>query len=279
MNIAIIGCGYVGTAVATHWHGDCGHYITATTTTKERVTELEQVAQQVVVMRGEDKSALQAVIQNQDAILLSIAPTGRRPVDPQIYKETYLDTAKNLVWALQYAPSVKQLIYTGSYSVYGNTDGAWVDEESLVTPGNKKSEVLHDTEQVLLQATRENLRVCLLRLGGIYGPERKLVKIFGRLAGTTFAGDGEYFTNWVHLDDIVSAIAFILLSRLEGIYNLVDDVPWITRHLVERVCEVHGLPPVSWDASPSNLRSGSVRVSNHKIKAAGYQFIHPALLI
>lgn len=279
MNVAIIGCGYVGTAVARYWRRDRDYWLTATTTTKDRVAELEQVAQRVVVTSGDDKTALKAVVQNQDAVLLSVAPKGGRPVDANKYEETYLYTVKNLVRALQYAPTVKQLIYTGSYTVYGNTNGAWTDEKSPIAPVNKRSEVLHDTEQVLLRATREQLGVCILRMGGIYGPDRELIKIFGKFAGTTRPGDGEYFTNWLHLDDIVSAIDFVLLHRLQKIYNLVDDVPWITRNLVERVCERHGLPPVSWDASRSNLQPYSVRVSNQKIKAAGYKFIHPKILV
>ncbi len=74
MNIAIIGCGYVGTAVGRHWHRDRRNQITATTTTPERTSELEQVAQRVVVAKGDDETALKAVVQNQDVIVLSIAP-------------------------------------------------------------------------------------------------------------------------------------------------------------------------------------------------------------
>jgi nucleoside-diphosphate-sugar epimerase len=299
MNIAIIGCGYVGMAIARHWHQDNSHIVTATTTTKERVAELEEVAQRVVVMKGDDETALRSVVQNQDAVIMSVAPTGDRQVDANVYEETYLPTAKNLVEALQQASTVKQLIYTSSYSVYGNTNGAWVDEESPLAPVNKRGEVLCQTEQVLLLATKhsrtqsgikspildkdtssvQNLRVCILRLGGIYGPERELVNMFSRFAGTTRPGDGEYFTNWVHLDDIVSVVDFVLFNRLQGIYNLVNDVPTITRELVERVCEHHSLPKVLWDASLPNLRPYSVRVSNQKIKAAGYKFIHPEILV
>jgi len=35
------------------------------------------------------------------------------------------------------------------------------------------------------------MSVCILRLGGIYGPRRELVKIFGRVAGTIRPGNGE----------------------------------------------------------------------------------------
>lgn len=58
MNIAIIGCGYVGTAVACHWHRDHEYYVTATTTTKKRVSELEQVAQWVVIKADDETTGV-----------------------------------------------------------------------------------------------------------------------------------------------------------------------------------------------------------------------------
>lgn len=54
MNVAIIGCGYVGKAVAHHWRQDLGLTVTATTTTPEKVPTLEKIAQRVVVVKGND---------------------------------------------------------------------------------------------------------------------------------------------------------------------------------------------------------------------------------
>lgn len=279
MNIAIIGCGYVGTALARHWHQNNSHIITATTTTKERVAQLKEVAHRVVVMKGDDEAALRSVLQNQDAVILSVAPTSDRQIAVNLYEETYLRTARNVAAALQQAPSVKQLIYTGSYSVYGDRNGAWVDEESPVAPANSNGQVLCNTEQVLLEAGSQNLRVCILRLGGIYGPSRDLVNIFSRFFGSTRSGNGENFTNWIHLDDIVSAVTFALLNRWQGIYNLVNDVPLITRELLERLSERHHLPPVLWEPSDHEVKPYNAIVSNHKIKAAGYSFIHPKIIL
>jgi len=63
-----------------------------------------------------------------------------------------------------------------------------VDEASPVAPANQ---ILCETEQVLLSASSDDMSVCILRLGGIYGPRRELVKIFGRVAGTIRPGNGE----------------------------------------------------------------------------------------
>lgn len=277
MNIAIIGCGYVGTAVARHWHQNNRYQITATTTTPERTSELEQVAQRVVVAKGDDETALKAVVQNQDVIILSIGP--KFSLGANSYEATYLHTAKNLVKVLQQAPSVKQLIYTGSYSVYGNKNGDWVDEESPLTPANQNGQILVQTEQVLLAAANENLKVCIFRLGGIYGPRRELTKIFSRAFGSTRPGTGEDFSNWIHLDDIVAAVDFAVTQQLQGIYNLVIDDPQPSSNLLDRLSQKYSLPKVMWNPSAQEVRPYNARVSNQKIKSAGYSFIHPKIML
>ncbi len=269
MNVAIIGCGYIGKAIAHYWRQQLGFVVTATTTTPERVALLEEVAQRVVVVKGDDPAGLLSVLQDQETVLLSVGAK-----NANVYEQTYLHTAQTLVSVLKQVPQVRQLIYTGTYSVYGDRDGEWVDESSPVAPANANCEILSQTEQVLLSASSNNLKVCILRLGGIYGPGRELVKIFGRVAGTTRPGDGSDATNWIHLDDIVGAIEFARSNRLQGIYNLVDDAYLTTGELLDRVCEQHHLPKVVWDASSKSVRPQNARVKNQKIKDVGYQLIH-----
>ena len=273
MRVAIIGCGYVGTAVAQNWRQESGIVVTATTTSQERVSELSALSARAVVIKGDD-AAVQSVLQDQDTVLLSVgAPSAN------VYEETYLRTAKTLVKVLEQAPTIQQVIYTGSYAVYGDQDGVWVDEDTPVAPANQNGEILCNTEQVLLAASSNRLRVCIFRLGGIYGPGRELVKIFRHVAGTTRPGTGVDVTNWIHLDDIVAAVDFARQQRLQGVYNLVNDVPLTSRELLERLCERHGLAQVSWDSSESKARPYNARVSNQKLKAVGYQFIHSETLV
>ena len=273
MKIAIIGCGYVGTAVARHF-SQLGNVVTVTTTTPDRIQELEAVSHRVAVVKGNDASTLKSVLENQETVLLSVGATKGNP-----YEEVYLQTAKTLVSLLSENSSVRQLIYTGSCAVYGDKKGAWVDEDSRAVPTNEKGEVLSNTEQTLLSASSKSLRVCILRLGGIYGPGREIIKIFSRAAGTTRPGDGNEATNWVHLEDIVGAIAKACDRQLQGIYNVVDDEELTRRELLDRLFETHNLPKITWDATADSQRSYNARVSNQKIKDAGYQFIHPQRLL
>ncbi len=273
MKIGIVGCGYVGVAVARRWRRE-GHEVTATTTTPERVAALLEVADRAIVARGDDEGAIGDAVQNQEVVLLSVgAPS------PNLYEETYLETAKNLVAALKGAPSVKQLIYTSTCTVYGDKNDEWVDEDAPPAPMTRNGEILAEAERVLLGAAGESLRVCILRLVGIYGPGRELTKIFKNVFGTVRPGTGDYFTNWIHLDDIVGALEFARSRQLQGIYNLADDGALAGRELLDRLSDRHGLPKVTWDASRESPRPYKARISNAKIKTAGYQLIHGETLL
>ncbi|MGL5064613.1 MAG: NAD-dependent epimerase/dehydratase family protein [Microcoleus sp.] len=272
MKVAIVGCGYVGTRVAKNLRDKSDCIVTATTTTPQRVSELEIIAHRVAVLTGSDTDALAAILQGQDAVLLCV---GAR--NPNTYRESYLDTAKTLVSVLPEIPTVKQLIYTGTYSVYGDRKGESVNEDSPVAPANPNGEILAETERVLLAASTSNLQVCVLRLGGIYGVGRELVKIFRGWAGTTRPGAGEDATNWVHTDDVAGGLIFALENRLQGIYNLVGDVSLSSRELLDRTFAAHNLPKAIWDKSVPSTRPYNAKVSNQKIKDAGYQFVHPEI--
>ncbi|MBW4617396.1 MAG: SDR family oxidoreductase [Desmonostoc vinosum HA7617-LM4] len=273
MNVVIIGCGYIGSAVAQYWQQKTNFVVSATTTTPERVSGLQAIAQKIIVTKGNDPNSLKSLLYNQEVVLLSL---GAKSGD--VYEETYLQTAKTLVSVLQQTPSVKQLIYTGSYSVYGDRNGVWVDEETPLAPANLNAQILRKTEEILLSTSNENLKVCIFRLGGIYGTGRELIKIFRRVSGTTRPGSGEDITNWIHQDDIVGAIEFAREHRLQGIYNLVDDSHLTSRELLNSLFEKHNLPKIIWDTSVKSSRPYNAWVSNEKIKEAGYKLLHPQII-
>jgi len=275
----ILGCGYVGQAVAIAWEAQ-GINVTATTTQPERMADLEAIATHAVIVHGNDAPALQSLLADQDVVLISVGAPQRTVA---AYEETYLHTAKTLKSILPQT-AVQQVIYTGTCAVYGDHDGAWVNEKTAIAPRSRTSEILADTEQVLLSmakaegadATRSATRVCVLRMGGIYGPGRELARIFSRAAGQERPGDGSEPSNWIHLDDIARAILFASHYRLNGIFNLVQDHPPSRRDLIDWVCRTHQLTPVRWNPDAPSERSYNAKVSNQKIRQAGYVFTHPS---
>ena len=277
--IAIIGCGYVGTAASRYWYQIQNFSVTVTTTRRERVTELEKIATKVVVMKGEDSQAVKSLLQDRDTVVLSIAPISNKQVDAEVYRETYIPTVKNLVAALNEKKGVKQLIYLSSVSVYGNKNGEWVDETSPVDTDSEYNQVLCEAEQILLNSASEDVKITILRLGGIYGEGRELIKRFAKLAGKNIDGSGETFTSWIHLDDVIAALDYIAQRRLGGIYNIVNDFDFTIRELSDEICKLGNLEKIVWDDSKPSYRSLNARISNQKIKDAGYKLIHPKTIV
>ena len=272
MKLLIIGCGYVGSAVSRMWH-EAGE-VTVTTTTPEKISQLQKISAKVVVLTGDELESLKQVVANQDVVLLSI---GSKRRTPDIYRQTYLETAQNLVTAIKTNPGVKQLIYSSSYGILNYKDGAVIDETAVVKPKDEFGEILHQTEQVLLSVPKNEFKTCILRLTGIYGVGRELIKIFRRVSGTTRPGTGADYTNWVHLNDIVRAIAFAQDNQLQGVYHLNSDEILTTKEFLHRLFQAHDLAPVNWDSSQTSIRTYNMRLSNQKIKDAGFEFAHPEI--
>jgi nucleoside-diphosphate-sugar epimerase len=273
MKAVIIGCGYVGSRVARLWY-EAGYEVTTTITTPVKKSQLQAIASEVIVLEGNDLAALKRVLTNQDVVLLSV---GAKESSPEGYAKAYLETANNVVTALETNNSVRQLIYTSSYGILTGKNGDTVDETISVNPVTAKGKVMHSAEKVLLSASGKGVKTCILRLSGIYGPDRELIKIFKRVAGTTRPGAGKECTNWVHVEDIVRAIDFASQKQLEGIYNLTSDEVLTTKEFFDKLFQAHDLPSVNWDSSQASTRSLNMKLSNQKLKDAGFEFIHPQI--
>jgi nucleoside-diphosphate-sugar epimerase len=272
MKIAIIGGGYVGKAVAQLWHNN-GHEVTITTTTPDKQEELAEFADRVEVVEGNNIDCLTSLLQDREIVLLSVAAKQR---NIEGYRYSYLTTAQNIVRAIANS-TVRQLIYTSSYAVLGDKQGAWTDETAPVAPANENGEILYETETTLLSTSNE-VKICVLRLSGIYGEGRELIKIFRSWAGTTRLGTGEDYSNWVHLDDIVNGIEFVRQKQLAGIYNLTSDEVLTTGEFFDRLFEKHNLPSITWDTNQTSIRPYNTRLSNQKLSDAGFQLLYPQIV-
>ena len=270
MKLAIIGCGYVGSAVARMWH-QAGHEVTVTTTTPAKQQQLQAIANKVAVVTGNDLTGLKQIVADRDVVLLSV---GSKQRTPETYRQAYLETAQNVVAAIRASPGIQQLIYTSSYGILKDNSGATIDETVTVEPRDEFSAILHQTEQELLSVPESEFRTCILRLAGIYGPQRELIKIFRRVAGSTRPGSGREYTNWIHLEDIVRAIDFVRAKQLQGIYHLNSDEVLTLKEFFERLFSAHNLPPVTWDSSQTSTRTSNIKLSNQKIEDAGFELAH-----
>ncbi|MEM9771605.1 MAG: NAD-dependent epimerase/dehydratase family protein, partial [Cyanobacteria bacterium P01_D01_bin.73] len=273
-HVLILGCGYVGKVIAQQWR-DAGVTVTATTTSPDRVAELEAIAHRVLVLDATEPEKLREALEGQDTVLMAIGAKG-----PQDYRHAYLECAEAVAAVIPEFPAIQQIIYTSSYSAYGDYGGDWVTEETPLKPNTPNGEILAAAEQTILgineaAAQSTGAIACVLRLGGICGPGREVVKILSRAAGMTRPGDGKGWAHWTHRDDVVGAIAWVRQQRLSGVFNVVQTEPILQKDLFEEALTKANLPGVTWDPNASNRKSYNVRVSNRRLRDSGYVMKYP----
>src|SRR5690242_11747739 len=88
MNVAIVGCGYLGSEISSIWRKK-GLSVTATTRTPERLDSLAKVAQKGVVIKGNDEAEFASLIQANEVLLITVAADS-----PEHYESAYHDTAQ-----------------------------------------------------------------------------------------------------------------------------------------------------------------------------------------
>ena len=272
MHILLIGTGYVGIALLTSWSNPNDHFLATTTTeSKLEIIKRHKRVQRSILLNITEESDLKPYIDTCDAVVICVAPKNEAN-----YSDTYLTTAISVRRALIGRDKPLALVYTSSTGVYGDHKGGWVDENSDQHFSSKRGEILSEVENTLLSCANAQIDVCILRLGGIYGPSRTLDERARRLSTRQMEGIGGEPTNHTHLQDITSAIEFCIQNRLNGIYNLVGNDHPCRKELYTRLCTKLGIPPPKWDAT-SELSTTSACVSNKKIQAAGYILKRPTL--
>jgi nucleoside-diphosphate-sugar epimerase len=269
MNIVIIGCGYIGSETALIWKKK-GHIVTSTTRNPDRLQQLSKVSQKSIILKGNDEDELIPLITDNEVILVAIAADS-----PEHYESAYLNTAQIFRHLALEMDLPRHLIYTSSTSVYGDHHGQWVDETSELLAKSDQAKILIEAEKTYLSLAEIGWRVSILRLAEIYGPGRELSFRVKQLEGHTLPGSGGHYTNMVHKSDCAAAIDYALRHHLEGTYNLADDEHPTRKELYDAISQKFKIPKVKWDPEHTSLHTGNKRVSNHKIKAEGFAFLHP----
>jgi nucleoside-diphosphate-sugar epimerase len=198
----------------------------------------------------EDVGAVTAALAKADCILSSVPPADG--TDPVL--DRYGDTFGN-AW----------LGYLSSTGVYGDADGAWVDETARTGEGRRTARSECDARW-LSQGTR------VFRLPGIYGPGRSALDRVRGGNAKRIDLPGQVFSR-VHVDDIVSGV-IAGLNAPEGAYNLSDDLPCSQNCVIEEASRLLAMesPPMQTleqaDLSPMALGfySENRRVANGKAK-------------
>ena len=270
--VLIIGCGYVGTSLGQRLAAD-EHEVTGTTRNIDRSEMLKSAGIRPAILSLDREAALAEQVHHADVVFLTVA-AGRGKQD---YRDVYFQGVQNLLRAAKGSP-VQHIIYTSATSVYGQTDGSWVDENAPTEPTGDNGRVLVDAETALLRGTELlGITATIFRLAGIYGPGRDPLAWFKRQEASRRQRNPGAYLNLIHVDDIVEALVAAMNKRVGGVINLCDDEPMPRRDFYARLCARAGLPEPDWppfdEKQPPDLGK---RIRNNKAKQLlGLQLKHP----
>jgi len=208
-------------------------------------------------------------------VLTSIAP---RPDDPVLAQ-----------WgaALQAAAGIGWIGYLSSTNVYGDHQGADVDENTPPNPGLERGKRRLTAEQAWQHPGEQpDARVLIFRLAGIYGPGRNAIRNLKTGRARRINKPGQVFGR-IHRDDICQALWLSMESdKPAGIYNLADDEPLPPDETVRLAAEALAVdpPPLEdWESAQMSEMARSFyleskRVRNHKVKQQlGLAFRYPSI--
>jgi hypothetical protein len=158
--------------------------------------------------------ALRSAIAQSEAVLVSVPPDNAG--DPVL---------KACGDSLMRAPQLRTIVYLSTVGVYGNYDGACVNEESECHPREERNRQRVTAERDWRDlGIRIGVPVAILRLAGIYGPGRNALENVRQGTAKRIAKPGQVF-NRIHVVDIAQAIEAAFERRSNGIFNIADDEP------------------------------------------------------
>ena len=258
MKVIIAGCGFLGEAAAALFLKD-GWDVLGLCATSESAGRLKGSGFTVLAMDIAGDPSFEERWFAPD-VLVHCASSGGGGVEG--YDRVYRMGLERLLAAAL----PKRIIFTGSTSVYGQTDGSLVDETSETNPPAETGKILLEAERIALAQGG-----VVLRFSGLYGPGRSVLLRKYRSGDAVLEDGGLRWINQIHRDDAAAAVVKAASLPL-GIYNATDDTPATQREVYEWIAEhLNGpLPPIG--ISPRQRKRGSTnkRVSNAKLRATGW---------
>ena len=273
MNVMIFGCGYSGSAIAKAFQGQ-GSMVSGTVRSPQKAFDLAAHQIKAFVFDGSPFSdALLEQLREVTHLVQSIPPGHEGdPLMPLLSGRLR-----------ELCPQIEWIGYLSTVGVYGDHGGDWVNEETPGSPIQGRSIERVDTEQAWeAEAAAAGVPCAALRLSGIYGPGRNAFVNLTKGKSRRIIKKDQVF-NRIRVEDIGAATVFLGRQALGGIYNVTDDEPAPPQDVIAEAARLMGIaPPPEQDFDTAEMTpmarsfyGANKRVSNAKMKAAGFQFRFP----
>lgn len=272
MRLFIFGAGFSSKAFAEKVKNRFD-WIGGTTRSPEKANALKALGVTPFLFDGTNKGeGIAQALAKATHVLVSIAPDEHG--DPVLLQHGADIAAASPVW----------IGYLSTVGVYGNHDGAWIDEETPCKPVSQRSKQRVAAEEAWLSLSREqDVPVQIFRLSGIYGPGRNAFENFRKGKARRLIKPGQVF-NRIHVADIAAALETAMDQPTTRIFNVTDDEPAPPQDVVTYAAGLLGVDPPpeipfeSAELSPMarSFYGENKRVSNKRLKEElGFSFRYP----
>ncbi|MEO6002695.1 MAG: NAD-dependent epimerase/dehydratase family protein [Opitutus sp.] len=271
--LIVFGCGYVGSVVAAQAQ-DRGMKVGVLTRNPQKAAALRAQGLEVVVADLASDEWHHSFSGDVDFVLNAVSSGGG---GLEGYRRSYVAGMQSILRWASTSAHIGTLVYTSSTSVYPQDGGVVVNEVASTQGAGELPRVLLEAENLLRDFVSHPLsknalaRMFILRLAGIYGPDRE--HLVEQVRRGTVSGKTENRLNLAHRDDIAAAIwsAFNAGPAIEdGIFNVADDGAAAKGEIVNWLAAEIGVPAPVFTGAPVAGRRAITPdriIDNAKLKA------------
>ncbi len=231
----------------------------ATVRTPEKAARLKSGTLDVAILNEHQAdNKITDELNRADCVLVSIGPDQNG--DPVLRR--FADVIAN-------STSIRWIGYLSTIGVYGDHQGAWIDETAVLNPSHQRTENRVRVEKEWLKlGERSGKPVQIFRLAGIYGPGRNAIRNLEERA-QRIVKPGQVF-NRTHVEDIAQVLlASMAKPRAGAIYNVCDDKPAPPQDVLLYAAELIGRAPppeVPFEQAVMSEMARSFYADNKRVK-------------
>ena len=233
--ILIVGCGDVGLRAAALLRGRA--QLIALTSSPGRVPALRAAGLRPLVADLDAPQGLRRLAGIATRVLhLAPPPSAEGARDPRT-------TALVRVLRLRSLPAA--LVYGSTSGVYGDCGGARIDETRPVRPSTPRAHRRVDAERAVRWLGRAGVAVRLLRIPGIYAPDRVGGTPRERLRKGTpvLRSEDDVYTNHIHADDLARiCVAALWRGGTQRAFHASDDTELKMGDYIDLAADLYGVP-------------------------------------
>ena len=219
LKVLIIGCGQLGFSIVNNADPDVFKLYGFSRSLRKSPASIEM--HQVDILKTEAIDAIKLV--NPEIIIYAVSADTQ---SIESYQDHYVLGLKKTYEAILELDHFKHLFFVSSTRVYGQKTTKILSELDIAEPSDYGGEALMEAETVARQLKD---KATILRLSGIYGPNRKrMIQLAQSNPGNWPATNN--WSNRIHEEDAARFIVFLMKrimmnESIEPLYLVTDGVP------------------------------------------------------